>query len=419
MRRIVPMVLNQHLDEAHHLWSTRTALSVAANAGLRQLRGFDDRLAANLEGLREAADEGTPLIAASLDGPTSASMFVATVHALLSSDGARSQKLVAVARATPAIRAGLFSAYGWVSAASLVNVARTLLESREPFEGTVGIAACAMHRVDPGKRLETALSGSSEELRARALRATGELGRLDLIGHLYQHLAATDASSAFWAARTAVLLGDRARALQALADIGMADGPHATAAFSLALQAMPVGASVAVVRELARNGRNRRRVVQGGGLVGDPVIVPWLIGQMQVPAMARIAAEAFALITGADLAELNLEAAAAPEGADAGPSADADDDNVAMDPDDGLPWPDPAKVEGWWHANAGRFQKHQRYFLGAPVTRGHCIDVLRNGRQRQRMLTALHLCLLEPGTSLFSTRAPAWRQERWLAALDN
>jgi hypothetical protein len=37
--------------------------------------------------------------------------------------------------------------------------------------------------------------------------------------------------------------------------------------------------------------------------------------------------------------------------------------------------------------------------------------------QRQRILAAHYLCLLDPGTPLFNTSAPAWRQQRWLAKM--
>jgi len=37
--------------------------------------------------------------------------------------------------------------------------------------------------------------------------------------------------------------------------------------------------------------------------------------------------------------------------------------------------------------------------------------------QRQRVLAAHYLCLLEPGTPLFNTSAPAWRQQRLLAKM--
>jgi uncharacterized protein (TIGR02270 family) len=137
---------------------------------------------------------------------------------------------------------------------------------------------------------------------------------------------------------------------------------------------------------------------------------------MRRPLDARLAAEAFSLITGVDMTALNLEGSP-PEDFHSGPTDDPDDENVDMDPDDGLPWPDPDKVEKWWTANAHRFQKGVRYFMGAPVTREHCIHVLKTGYQRQRILAAHYLCLLEPGTPLFNTSAPAWRQQRLLARM--
>ena len=88
-----------------------------------------------------------------------------------------------------------------------------------------------------------------------------------------------------------------------------------------------------------------------------------------------------------------------------------------MDPDEALPWPDAGRVAQWWAGNASRFHKGQRYFAGAPVTRAHCIDLLEHGYQRQRVLAAHYLCLLDPGTPLFNTSAPAWRQRRLLAQM--
>jgi uncharacterized protein (TIGR02270 family) len=159
-----------------------------------------------------------------------------------------------------------------------------------------------------------------------------------------------------------------------------------------------------------------RWLIQGGGIAGDPAYVPWLINHMRDDKTARLAGEAFTLITGANLSALQLERQQ-PVGFESGPNDNPDDENVDMDPDDNLPWPDPGRVEKWWAANAARFQKGTRYFMGAPVTREHCIDVLKNGYQRQRILAAQYLCLLDPGTPLFNTSAPAWRQQRLLAKM--
>jgi hypothetical protein len=42
---------------------------------------------------------------------------------------------------------------------------------------------------------------------------------------------------------------------------------------------------------------------------------------------------------------------------------------------------------------------------------------LKTGFQRQRIAAAEYLTLLAPGTPLFNTAAPAWRQQRLLAKM--
>ena len=179
---------------------------------------------------------------------------------------------------------------------------------------------------------------------------------------------------------------------------------------------MSVRAAHDVLQSLARDPKDLRSLIQGSGIVGDPAYVPWLIGHTSNDRTARLAGEAFSLITGTDLAWLDLEHRP-PETFESGPNDDPNDPNVDMDPDEGLPWPDPEKIQAWWTKNRDRFTLGQRYFMGAPVTRAHCIEVLKNGYQRQRILAAHYLCLLEPGTPLFNTSAPAWRQQRLLAGM--
>ena len=213
-----------------------------------------------------------------------------------------------------------------------------------------------------------------------------------------------------------MLLGHRSNAVDVLTKRGLSPGPHRTRSFRLALQAMSTRATHSILKEVARDPRQTRWLIQGSGIAGDSVYVPWLIKRMAELNTARLAGEAFTLITGVDMGADALDRPA-PEDFESGPNDDPDDPNVDMDPDDGLSWPDPQKIEAWWATNGGRFQAGTRYFMGAPVTREHCIEVLKNGYQRQRILAAHYLCLLEPGTPLFNTSAPAWRQQRLLATM--
>jgi uncharacterized protein (TIGR02270 family) len=212
-------------------------------------------------------------------------------------------------------------------------------------------------------------------------------------------------------------MGDRERALEALVAVALEEGPQRAGAFQLTIQAMAVSTAHEWLEcRFAPDPANRRRLLRGAGFVGDPAYVPWLVSQMTDESVGRLAGESFSMITGVDLAWLDLERKP-PEGLESGPNDDPDDPNVDMDPDEGLPWPDQERVQAWWDQNGQRFTTGVRHFMGATVSRKHCIDVLKDGYQRQRIAAAYHLCLLNPGTPLFEWRAPAWRQQRELVQM--
>jgi uncharacterized protein (TIGR02270 family) len=311
----------------------------------------------------------------------------------------------------------MVSSFGWVSAQFLQGTIRGLLESVEPFRRAVGLAACAMHRVDPGPALAPALSEADPGLRARALRVAGEAGRRDLLPACQKALADEDPDCRFWAARSALLLGDRQTALRALHGVALAAGPWREPAMASTLRMAQPAPAQALLKAVAHEASDARLLIRGVGAAGDVHYIDWLIRQMADDKLARLAGESFSTITGADLAWLDLERRP-PEGVEAGPSESPGDDNVAMDQDDGLPWPDTGRVQAWWDANHMRFRSGVRYFLGEPVGVEHCRRVLRDGYQRQRAAAAEYLCLLQPGTPVFPIAAPAWRQKRWLAQME-
>ena len=212
-----------------------------------------------------------------------------------------------------------------------------------------------------------------------------------------------------------MLLGNRGAAFEALANTALADREYRATAFPLVLQGMPLEASHGVLQALASRQNQQRWVIQGSGVVGDPAYVPWLIRRMEHPPDARLARRGLH----ACHRSRHHGTESGDDGAGglrSGPNEIPDDPNVEMDPDDGLPWPD-AKRSSMVGGQRDSIPRGQRYFMGAPVTREHCIDVLKNGYQRQRILAAHYLCLLDPGTPLFNTSAPAWRQQRLLAQM--
>jgi uncharacterized protein (TIGR02270 family) len=407
---IVANVVQQHADDAAALASNRLALVDAPYATLQRLRRYDQRLASHLDGLMIAGESARVFVDAALETPSSGAVFLVTRRALDEHDDAELDKILGLVQAVQGIGAGLLSAFEWAEPTRLQGTAASLLRDQDGFRRMVGVAACAMHRVDPGLVSGQYLQDADPTVRARSFRAAGELGLAELVSSCGAASCGDDGPEVqFWAAWSAVLLGDRNIALDVLTKHGLAPGAYRARSLRLVLQAMSSSASHSILRQLARDPQIRW-VIHGSGIAGDPVYVPWLIKRMAEPNTARLAGEAFTLITGVDLGAAALDLPA-PENFESGPNDDPDDENVEMDPDDGLPWPDSDRIQRWWVENAKRFQTGTRYFMGAPVTHEHCIEVLKNGYQRQRILAAHYLCLLDPGTPLFNTSAPAWRQQ--------
>jgi uncharacterized protein (TIGR02270 family) len=415
----IAVVVMQHVEEAAHLRHVRSVLVRAPHVGLLHLGRLDERIAAHLDGIAVAAEYGTRLAQQALERPGSGEVFVATVRAIEDRDAQRLDKLLAIAEAVPASRAGLLSAFGWVSAADLQGITKALLEAVQPWRREVGLAACAMHGVDPGSVLAGALRDGDSGLRARALRVAGQCGRRDLLDACLAALTDEDERCAFEAARSALWLGDRAAALAALEALAVKPGAGGQATLSALRAVLKVVAPTraqGMLALLAKDAALIRSVIRGIAIAGDPHHVPWLIAQMEDLKLARLAGEAFSFITGLDLAYLDLERKP-PENMEFGPNDDPDDDNVAMDEDDSLPWPDPVKLAAWWQANGARFTAGTRYFMGAVPTPAHCLHVLASGFQRQRIAAAQYLTLFAPGTPLFNTFAPTRRQQRLLAKM--
>jgi uncharacterized protein (TIGR02270 family) len=412
----LPAIVAQHAEEAAAIRGIRSRLLRAPHVRLRDLSRFDRRLEAHLDGLAIAGESSWHFCKLSLEGGSAGDVFVAAIHALTSLHEERLQRLLSLALADADAKRGLTSAFGWVSKALLRGVVKGLLDGDDPGERLIGIAVCSMQRTDPGFARASYTEDPDPLVRARSLRALGELGRAELVRLCHAALRDEHSGCRFWAAWSAVLLGERGRALELTADIALPEGPFRRYALQLALSAMDVATAHELLTRLGRGMESDSLLVWGAGIVGDPAYVPWLLRLMNSEPHARRAGESFALLSGTDLAWHHLDRPR-PGGFESGPNDDPDNRDLEVDEDDDLPWPDPIKVQAWWHANSHRFQPGVRYFMGQPLNRENCVRVLKEGFQRQRIAAALHLCLLNPGTPLFEWRAPAWRQQRLLAEM--
>jgi uncharacterized protein (TIGR02270 family) len=412
---VIGTILSQHAESASSLWLRRDRAVGGPHFSPGDLTRLDRQLDAHLDALRIGGQAGWDAADHELRWREPGEVFAAGLLALEGGSDASIRRVLSLAVDSRNLSRALVSALGWLPLdLAAVHIDR-FLAAESPLLRRIGIAASAVHRHDPGSALENCLRDSDSSVRARSLRALGELGLVDLMPAVREHLQDAAAHCRIEAAWSAALLSGDAASVGLLRDIVADRKGVGFQSLQLVLRRIEPDAAKTWLRELSAGGPPRARLaVTGTGALGDTELVPWLIEQMRLRPLARAAGEAFTMITGLDLAYHNLERKP-PKDFESGPSENPADENVEMDPDENLPWPDQARIAGWWQEHSSEFTPGTRYLLGRPACENWLEHVLRHGYQRQRAAAALELAIRRPGTPLFEVRAPGFRQQELLS----
>ena len=415
MPQIIEHIVNQYAEEASFLWLYRDQALGQPHYELKELAGLDNRVEAHIDGLRVAGDAGWEMCKNELAWNEAGEIFAASVLALESGIDERYNLVVDAASQELELVRGFVSAMGWLPIEKAKTYSEKLIAAESNMLRRMGIAGAAVHRMDPGPALLAAVQDEDPILRARALQAVGELGKKDLAYALLPYLNDDDADCRYHAAWSGALLGvpESVGVLQRIVEDAV--NPHAEWVARVVPRCMNVEATAGWLKDVQTNPDLLRYVLIGMGASGNPAYISHLIDYMAIDDVARVAGESFSMITGIDLAYDGLERDW-PEGFEAGPTEDPKDEDVEMDADEDLPWPEPTLIADWWANNQGAYQGGRRYLLGQPITSESVHVALCNGFQRQRAAAAIEQVLLSPSMPLFETRAPGFRQQRILGA---
>jgi uncharacterized protein (TIGR02270 family) len=411
---IIAPIIQQYVDDSAFLWIARDGAVREPHYTLLDLIKLDERIEAGIDGIRIAGEPGWEICRqALLMYEEAGEVFTTAVLAFESGDASKVDEVLNVAGLDFEVFRGFVSALGWLNFPDVEPWLIGMANATASIYRYTSIAAYAIHRVDPGPGLSKAIADEHPIITARALRAVGEFKRKDLLLDLHRFLESNDENCRFWSAWSALLLGDYA-AIEHLKVFFNLKSVYFDRTIQLVLRCMDIATAQSWLQGLARFPDTLRHVIRGAGIVGDPAFMPWIISQMENEEVARVASEAFIMITGVDFDEENLEGEW-PEEFEAGPTENPKDENVDMDPDEDLPWLEPNLVAQWWEKNKHRYQEGVRYLAGRPIAIEHCRHVLKNGYQRQRRAAALELTIRVPGEPLFNTSAPGKRQKQLLA----
>lgn len=401
-------IYEQFAVDASFLWLLRSIAVKRPHYTAADLIALERRIDAQLDGLMTAPEECWEICRAAMETQAASEVFAGSVFAFRSLDVTKIQQVVECGLASEKTFAGLVAALGWLPGRLCHSWIKKFLTSKNLDHKYLAIAACSVRREDPRDYLTTIFQREDclahKNLYARALRLVGELKRRDLMPALRIALRSGDPDVNFWASWSALMLGDRS-VVENLQPFVLQPNPHQIQAIQVAFRTLPVEEGRAWISALAKRPTEIRNVIKATGILGDPHAVHWLIRQMRVPSLTRLAGEAFTMITGIDLQQNMLALNDLPNLDAHLPNDDPEDENVDMDEDEDLPFPDADKVAAVWQKYQQRFVPGQRYLMGKGIAVQDLSHILSSGYQRQRHAAALELALLQPSEFLFNCAA--------------
>jgi uncharacterized protein (TIGR02270 family) len=406
-------ISEQFVVDASFLWLLRTNSVNQPHYYLEDLAKLEQRIDANLDGLMCNFELAWEICLSELDFEQAGEAFTAAIIAFRSRDVNKIKKVIDHAFCNNETFKGVISAMAWLPKPLVSEWALRFLHSKDLNHKYLAIAFFSIRRKNPGNILQELFQREDclahHKLLIRLLRIVGELKLYTFSNQVQQFVEHELPEVAFWANWALVMLGEH-KQLVILLDFIKAESSYQQLAIQTIFKVLPLEHARKWISESSQQPDMIRSVIQAVGVLGDPHAVPWLIDKMNNFDTAKIAGEAFSLITGIDLDryELTIEP---PEDIAMVPNDDSEDEDTALDADENLPFPDVGKINHTWLRYRDRYKVGHRYIMGVEVTKnssevvGKLSRLLSHAGQRQRYSMALTLTLLDSQSPYINVKA--------------
>ncbi len=406
-------ISEQFVVDASFLWLLRTISVNQPHYYLEDLAKLEQRIDANLDGLMCNFELAWEICLSELDFEQAGEAFTAAIIAFRSRDVNKIKKVIDHAFCNNETFKGVISAMAWLPKPLVSEWALRFLHSKDLNHKYLAIAFFSIRRKNPGNILQELFQREDclahHKLLIRLLRIVGELKLYTFSNQVQQFVEHELPEVAFWANWALVMLGDHKAALPLL-NLIKQEPAFQQLGIATIFKVLPIAQARKWISEFSKQPEMLRMVIRAVGVLGDPHAVPWLIDKMNNFETAKIAGEAFSLITGIDLDRYELTIKS-PADIAMVPNDDSEDADVSMDEDENLPFPDVNKINHTWLRYRDRYKVGHRYLLGVAVTKNtsETIEKLKElfekSGQRQRHSTALTLALLDPQSPFINVKA--------------
>jgi uncharacterized protein (TIGR02270 family) len=412
----LPDLIDESLDEATFLWQRWEAELSSPHRNLDEIWEWtEDRLAGALDGVRVAADT---MLESMLAGAMSSddSFRLTAAASALATAPARNARHVLASAVRDATGPQLAACMRGIEVANLdgsfAPVSKVLASSGPEHSG----ALCrlkAFRRASLGPELAAAFESRVVSLQVEVMRAIRYLpqeyvGSWVATGLKHEHAAVRAAAIESgiarripnaWAAALEYVRQPRTETSRLLPLVAMLGGPK----------------EHKLILDSVTDASLQKAALWSLGHIGTREAAETCLLAMKNPKLARMGAESYCTITGANLARDKLEA---PEPEEPPPPFEKDDldANLVPRPEELWPLPDPQLVRKHWAEVSPRFQAGRRYLRGAPHDGQSLLMAIVSGPMLRRADHAFEIYVRSEGRFDVESRASAPVQKSMIAS---
>lgn len=361
-------LIDESFEEAAFLWSRWEADLASVSRNLDQVWTWtEDRLSGALDGVRLAPDAALErLVETAVSAGKSLELTVCG-QVLADAPAPRARALLAqtLSAATGTQLRALMRGIEVAKLNGSFAPVSKLLSRHSPEHAAALAGLKAFRRAALGDELQRAFESNVSELQVQALRAARQLPKQYVAAWVDTGLKAQDPAVRLAAMETGIrhqIPNAWRESLSALR------GKGGTAASLAPLVAMLGRESEhETIYSLLGEPALQRAGLWSLGSIGTVDAASYCIAALKHPKLARMAAEAYCAITGADLARDRMSM---PEPDEPTPSFEAEDldANLVPTPEQQWPLPNPDALRKHWSERQSRFHKGVRYVRGQPTS---------------------------------------------------
>ena len=410
-------LVEESLDESAFLWKRWEAELHSLTRSLNEVWSWtEDRMQGALDGVRAAGGSVMRTLEPALGGDDPALLSVAA-HLLAAKTPPEARSLLATLL-RDAAGPRLWAMVRGVEVADLDGSfapVTAVLAAQSPEHSATLCRLKSFRRSAPARELDTALESKVPGHQVEALRAArhapdGSLGRYLSLG-----LKSTDPS----VRRASIETGIYRRWPQAwelAVQLTRERNPEAAPFLSL-LASLGSAEEHAFIVAALRVPQLQQAGLFALGFIGTPEAVEICLAGMRDPNLARMAGEAYAAITGANLARDGLAAAESEEPPSLPPiEQDALDVDLVPAGPELWPVPDLEGVRAHWAGIRSGYSSGVRHLGGRPINLGVLMESIESGPMLRRPGLILEAAIRTAGRYDVEPRAFAHVQRRMMAA---